>query len=61
MMIPFPQRSNVLIHPECRAELDGLIHKSEMPDFIAAYEQRINFLSQNLGKETVYHRTWFEV
>lgn len=60
-MIPLPQRSNVVIHSECRAELDKLIHKSEFPEFAAAYEQRINFLSQNLGKEAVYHRAWFEV
>jgi hypothetical protein len=60
-MIPFPQHSNVVMHSECRAELVELIHESEIPEFIAAYEQRIGFLSQNIGKETVYHRSWFEV
>ena len=60
-MILFPQHSNVVMHSECRAELVELIHENEIPDFIAAYEQRISFLSQNLGKETFYHRAWFEV
>ena len=60
-MIPFPQHSNVVMHSECRMELVKLIHESEIPDFLAAYEQRINFLSQNLGKEALFHRSWFEV
>ncbi|MBQ9251610.1 MAG: hypothetical protein IJ188_03120 [Clostridia bacterium] len=59
--IPFPQHSNVVMHSECRAELISLIHEGEIPEFIAAYEQRIGFLSRNLGKETIYHPKWFEV
>ncbi len=60
-IIPFPQYSNVAIHYECRMELEELIHKDEIPSFLAAYEQRIGFLSQNIGKETVLHPAWFEV
>ncbi len=60
-IIPFPQHSNVLMHFDCRADLAALIHNNEIPGFIAAYNLRIDFLSQNLGKETVYHPSWFEV
>ena len=60
MTLPFPQYSNVLMHSECRTELIKLIHESEIPGFIAAYEKRIDYLSQHLGKETL-HRRWFEV
>ena len=60
-MIPFPKYSNVVMHSECREELIQLIHEDELPSFLASYEQRIGFLSQHLGMETVYHSKWFEV
>lgn len=60
-VIPFPQLSNVMMHLDCRADLDRLIQPDEIPDFIAAFNLRIDFLSKNIGKETVYHRSWFEV
>lgn len=60
-LIPFPQYSNVVMHSECYMDLVKLIHENEKPEFIASYELRISYLSQNLGKETVYHRAWFEV
>ena len=58
-MIQFPSRSNVEIHFECRAELERLIQNNEIPEFIADYKARIDFLSQNIGHETM-HRKWFE-
>ena len=60
-MLLIPQYSNVAMHRECQAELGNLIHENELPDFIAAYELRIDFLSRNLGKEAMYHPKWFEV
>ena len=59
--IPFPRYANILMHSECRTEIEHLIHKHEIPDFVAAYEQRIKFLSQNLGREAMIHRSWYEV
>lgn len=59
--IPFPQCANVLMHIECRNEIDQLIQVSERPGFVAAYGIRIQFLSQHLGKETIVNPAWFEV
>ena len=60
-LIPFRKHSKVVMHLECRAELEELIQQEEIPAFLAAYEQRIGFLEQNLGKETIKHPAWFEV
>lgn len=60
IVIPFPQHPNVMMHMDCRTELSRLIQPGEIPDFIAAYRQRLDFLSQHMGEETV-HRSWFEV
>lgn len=60
-MISFPRLPNVKMHHDCYEDLEKLIHDDEKPDFIAAYTLRINFLSQNIGKETLYHKSWFEV
>lgn len=60
-LISLPQRSNVLLHQECYADLIKLVQENDIPAFIAAYNDRIRFLSQNLGMETVLHRAWFEV
>ena len=60
-MITFPRLPNIKMHHDCYEDLVRLIHDNEKPDFIAAYTSRINFLSQNIGKETLYHKAWFEV
>ena len=60
-LISFPRQSNILMHDDCRTELIKLIQENERPDFIASYKTRIDFLSKNIGNETVLHRKWFEV
>lgn len=60
-LISFPRQSNILMHDDCRTELNKLIQANERPDFIASYKLRIDYLSQNLGNETVFNRKWFEV
>lgn len=59
-LLVFPQYYNVIMHPLCQEELSQLIHESELARFIAAYKQRIHFLSVNMGRETI-HSKWFEV
>ena len=58
--ISIPQLSNVMMHSQCYAEINQLVQGDEIPGFIAAYKQRIDFLSRNIGRETI-HRSWFEV
>jgi len=59
-VIFFPQFSNVKLHSECEAEIIQLIHKNEVPAFIASYNQRVKFLSEHLGQEII-HKSWFEI
>ena len=59
-IIDFPKYSNVLMHSKCREEIIQLIQWEEVPDFVAAYQQRLDFLIQHMGQETI-HRQWFEV
>ena len=56
----FPQYANVCIHRECKKELELLVQKENIAAFIGAYQDRISFLSQNIGRET-FHRQWFEI
>ncbi|MBO4484431.1 MAG: hypothetical protein J5738_03490 [Lachnospiraceae bacterium] len=56
----FPKYVNVHIHKECKQELELLVQKENIPAFIKAYQDRIAYLSQNIGKET-FHRQWFEI
>ena len=59
-IIAFPKYSNVWMHSKCRDEIIRLIRPEEVPEFIAAYESRVDYLSKNMGQE-ISHRTWFEV
>ena len=58
-VIAFPKYSNVLMHSECRKEIIQLIQPEEVPDFVAAYQLRIDYLSMQMGEE-IFHRNWFE-
>lgn len=48
------------MHNACVDDLMAILSKSDIPAFQAAYEDRINYLSHNLGKEQS-HRKWFEI
>ncbi len=52
-------KTNIKMHKKCLEELENIIADDEIPSFIASYEERIKYLSNNLGKET-FHKSWFE-
>ena len=59
-LIVFPQHTNVVMHSTCYEEIIRLVSKDEVSAFLVSYNQRVAYLSQNLGEET-FHRKWFEV
>lgn len=60
-IIFLPKHVNVVIHEECRNDIERLLSPEDIPAFIASYAARIEFLSLNIGRETFLHRSWFEV